>query len=362
MPSSCPRSTSAAVRARLAQRHRRRQRHLDREMRAAIDGGVDLDLVVEHARNPLHDRQPEPEPARHLGALIEPVKFLEDRLPLGDGNAEPGVVDVDAQMAVVPAAADQHAALRRVLDRVRHQVLQEPAQQPAVRLHRQRAVHEIEPQALAVRQRRELDLELPQDLVDPQADEFRLHGAGVEPRDVEQRADDLLDRVERGIDIADELRRLAAALALDQAGDVEARGIERLQDVVAGRRQEAGLRDVGLLGAGLGARELGVEAGELLGALAHAPLQRLVGALELVGRLHARGDVGEGRDDAAVRHRVGAHLHHQVALGNAFQERHARGDVLLHVVLHQRLDRVGVGIGARGVEAQDFVERRCRPA
>ena len=66
-------------------------------MRAAIDRRVDLDLVIEHARNPLHDRQAETEPARHLGALIEPVKFLEDDLSLGDGNAEPGIVDVDAQ-------------------------------------------------------------------------------------------------------------------------------------------------------------------------------------------------------------------------------------------------------------------------
>ena len=139
-----------------------------------------------------------------------------------------------------------------------------------------------------MRQRREFDFELPQDIVDPQADEFRLHGAGIEPRDVEQRADDLLDRVERGVDIADQLRRLRRSLALDQAGDVEPRGIERLQDVVAGGGQEAGLGNIGLLGAGLGARQLGVEAGELLGALAHAPLQRLVGAFEFLGRLHAR--------------------------------------------------------------------------
>ena len=46
---------------------------------------------------------------------------------------------------------------------------------------------------------------------------------------------------------------LAAALPLDQAGDVEPRGIERLQDVVARGREEAGLGDVGLLGLALGA-------------------------------------------------------------------------------------------------------------
>ena len=41
-----------------------------------------------------------------------------------------------------------------------------------------------------------------------------------------------------------------------------------------------------------------------LGALAHPPLQRFVGALERLRGLDARRDVGEGRDDAAVRHRL----------------------------------------------------------
>ena len=86
---------------------------------------------------------------------------------------------------------------------------------------------------------------------------------------------------------------LAGALALDQAGDVEPRGVERLQDVVARGGEEARLGDVGVLGFGLGAPELGVEPGQFLGALAHAALQRRVGALQRLGRLHARRDVGE---------------------------------------------------------------------
>ena len=154
-----------------------------------------------------------------------------------------------------------------------------------------------------------------------------LHRAGIEPRNVEQRAEDLLDRLERGVDLPTSSRILAAALALDQAGDVEPRGIERLQDVVAGGGEEPGLGDVGLVGFGLGAAELGVEPRQLLGALAHAALERLVGALQRLGRLHARRDVGEGGDDAAVGHAVGAHLDHQAALGEALEERLAVGDI-----------------------------------
>ena len=198
-------------------------------------------------------------------------------------------------------------------------------------------------QPLLLRQRRKLDLELAQQLVDAEADDFRLHGAGVEPRNVEQRPENLFDRVERGIDIADQLSVVAAALPLDQAGDVEARGIERLQNVVARRGEEPGLGDVGLLGLAFGAAELGVEPRQFLGALLHAALQRFVGALELFRRLHARRDVGEGRDDAAVRHRVCAHLHDQVALGEALEERLAAGDIAREPFAHQRLDGVGVG-------------------
>ena len=41
---------------------------------------------------------------------------------------------------------------------------------------------------------------------------------------------------------------LAAALPLDQAGDVEPRGVERLQDVVARGGEKPGLGNVGLVG------------------------------------------------------------------------------------------------------------------
>ena len=126
--------------------------------------------MVEHARDALHDRQAEAQAARDLGALVEPVEFAEDGALLRLRDAEAGIVDVDAQASAPPAAADQHAALGRVFDGVGDQVLQQPAQQAAVGAHRQRAWHEDELQPLLARQRRELDLELAQQFVDPEAD------------------------------------------------------------------------------------------------------------------------------------------------------------------------------------------------
>ena len=73
----------------------------------------------------------------------------------------------------------------------------------------------------------------------------------------------------------------------------------------------------------------------------HAPLQRLVGALQRFGRFDARRDVGEGGDDAAVRHAVGAHLDDHAGLGEALEERLAAGDVALDLRLHEIVDRSG---------------------
>ena len=83
-----------------------------------------------------HDRQAEAQPARDLGALVEPVEFLEDLAPLRRRDADAGIVDVDPQPAAPPPAADQHAAVRRIFDGVGDEVLHQPAQQPAVRAHR----------------------------------------------------------------------------------------------------------------------------------------------------------------------------------------------------------------------------------
>ena len=73
----------------------------------------------------------------------------------------------------------------------------------------------------------------------------------------------------------------------------------------------------------------------------HAPLQRFVGALQRFGGFDARGDVGEGGDDAAVRHAVGAHLDHHAGLGEALEERLVAGDVALDLLAHEILDAVG---------------------
>ena len=51
--------------------------------------GVQIDGMPEHAPQALHDRQTEAKPARHLGALVEPMEFVEHRRALALGMPRP---------------------------------------------------------------------------------------------------------------------------------------------------------------------------------------------------------------------------------------------------------------------------------
>ena len=94
---------------------------------------------------------------------------------------------------------------------------------------------------------------------------------------------------------------MTRAKPLFQGVGEQLRGVQRLQQVVADRRQEVGLGLVGALRGFAGT-------GQLPGALGHALFQGLVGALELALGGAEGGDVGEGGHVAAAGHRVAADL------------------------------------------------------
>ncbi len=149
--------------------------------------------------------------------------------------------------------------------------------------------------------------------------------------------------------------------AFGQRTRVEPRRVERLEDVVARRGEEARLGEIGFLGLGLGARQRLIETLELGGALLHAPLQPLVGRGEFLLGEHGLRHVGVGRDDAAVGQPRRADLDH--ALGGIEAQAHRL------VVVEQALDALGDEIvgrprpigAARGVEAHDLVEPDAEP-
>jgi len=124
----------------------------------------------------------------------------------------------------------------------------------------------------------------------------------------------------------------------------------------SGRRVPAG--SPGGFRFALRVRECGVEARQFLRAFMHAPLQRFVRSFERLCRLDAGRDVGESRDDAAVRHAVCAYFDND-AFGETLQERFASRRVALelsvHELFHFRL------LAAAVVETEDVGESNVGP-
>ena len=185
-------------------------RHFDREARAAADIRFQCHLAIEHAGDAFDDRKAKADAARDARALVEAVELLEYGAPLCLRDADAGIADIDAQPRAAAPATDQHAARWRIFDRVRNEVLQQAPQQAPVRAHRERARHEDERQPLLARQRRKFHFQPLQQFVDAEIGDFRLHRAGVEPRNIQQRGEDLLHRLERRVDILHQFSVLAA--------------------------------------------------------------------------------------------------------------------------------------------------------
>src|SRR5262245_11678062 len=151
-------------------------------------------------------------------------------------------------MFAAPSAADQHAPFWRVFDGIRNEVLDKPPQQPAIGPYDLPAWHEGEVQPLGGGKWSEFDLDLTDQLLDSEAGELGAQSAGVETRHVEQGAENFLNCLERRVDIANE-SPVVACTAFNQTGYVQPGCVERLQDIVACRRQEfrfGKVRSVGL--------------------------------------------------------------------------------------------------------------------
>ena len=334
-------------------RHRCRYR----EKRAAADSGVERDAVIEHAREPLDDRQSEPQAASDPGALFEPVKLLEDFTALEKRNADAGIVDADLQCGAVTAAAHQHAAVRRVFDGVGDQILQQPPQHQPIGFHRQRRRHEGQFQPLGARHRRELDFQRTHQVADAETGDRGLHGAGVEPGNIQQRAEDFLDGFQGVVDVFDQPRILAAVLAFHQARHIQPRRVERLQNIVACGRQKAGLGNAGVFRGAFGQRQFGVQPRQFLGAIAHALFQRRIGALQRLGGLEARRHIGERDNQPAAWHAVGPHFDHHMAVRKPLEIGLALGGVGGQALIDRGVVVAEAGGADRAEEFQDFPKR-----
>ena len=221
-------------------------------------------------------------------------------------DARAGVIDRDGDFAGAQARPNDHPTGRRVLDRIGDQVLQHAPEHAAIGTDPQFGPGKPQRQPLGLRHRLELDAQLVEHRCQRHSLVLGLQPAGVDPRHLDQRREDLLDRHKRGIELVDQMLFRRRQFPLDEARGVEPGRIQRLQDVVARRGNEAGLVEARRLGPQLGIGKFGVGAHKLEGPLVDAPLQRFVGPCQGRIRQHAMGDVGKCDDDPALRHWAGA--------------------------------------------------------
>ena len=204
-----------------------------------------------------------------------------------DTAARPEGLTLADSAADVLAAIDRDAAAMGVLDRVRHQVLRDAAQEGGVAVHHRRGGDKAEPQPPRLGHGR---------IFDGQAAEQRpqFHGLAVEldplavqARDVQNGVHQLFHRFEGTRKPVGQFALLVVQLRVGKRGQKQPRGRKRLQQVMAGRAQEAGLGPVRLLGRGarhgqfaVALRQVGQRLFQIAGAGADLVLQH-GGALKL---------------------------------------------------------------------------------
>ena len=332
-----------------------RDRHDHGEARSLSRQRMDLDFQAQDPRDAIDDGEAEAQPLGLAGAFLQAGEFAEDRAQLLAGNADAGVEDLYFDQISAPPRPDEDAPVTGIFDGVRDQVLDQAAQQVAIGPDGKRRADDPEVEPLFRGQRAKVVADLAQQFVEPEGNLLGLHGAGIEAGNVEDRAQNGLDRFQRRFDVGGGLARRSGARLLDQRGAIEARRVERLKNVVASGREEARLAEIGLFGQRLRLRQFLVEARQLGRAAAHPLLQRLVGPLQGKVRLDAGGYVGIGGDHPPVRHRIGAQFQRAAAGRQLHLPRSRKGrQPIQHRHSARRRD-----ITARGKEIEDLVERHA---
>ena len=189
-----------------------------------------------------------------------------------------------------------------VFDRIGKEVLQHAAQELAVAVNGCTAGHDDEPEALVARSGPEFLCQGMKDFINPEGRNIWFVRTGIEFRNIKKRRDDLLNCFQRCIHIAHEFCIVAAPVALDKTGGEQARGIERLQDIVACRRNKTGLADIGRFCLSLRHGKGGIETGEFHRALLHPAFQRLVHFLQDIRGADAFRLIRHRCHHAAIRH------------------------------------------------------------
>ena len=217
-----------------------------------------------------HDGEAEPETLPAVLARLAPLELLKDRVAPLLRDARPGVPHLDGPAVGPRAPADQHATAPRVAEPVGDEVLNHAPQEQRVGPHHAPDAEMPELQAAPGRGLRLLLDQRGDEIVDRERLQVRRHHAGVELGEIEQRAQQVLERRQAAVRLIDEARGLPSDIEARQRREREPRGVQRLEKVVADRGEDGRFQQVGRIGLLLRPRQVLVR-----------PLDRSQGLLHL---------------------------------------------------------------------------------
>jgi hypothetical protein len=177
----------------------RRQRQEQREARAAPLLAVEFQRHPQRRHQALDDRKPQPQPLRHARAMLEAAELGEDQRMLVAVEADAGVDHVEPQPRAARRTPTSTCPPGRVyLMAFDTRFCTTRADQCSVADRRRAGFDEPQPHAASSRRERgELHLDLLEQVAHLERRVGGLHRTRIEPRDIEQRRHDLLDRRQR---------------------------------------------------------------------------------------------------------------------------------------------------------------------
>ena len=299
----------------------------------------------------------------------DPEELVEDALFQFGRNAAARIGHHNAHDVALRRCFDRDAAALGVLDRVVDQVGEDALQHERVGFQPQTGVLDVQPESLLPGKRRELR---PQRAGKPRhrkAAPRYVHPARVEPRDVEQAVELILQQTDGLMDALRQPPILARRQALAQDVDQQADSMQRLPQVVAGGGDETGLGLVGRDGHML----LGVHLLQQGGNLAPAQEIQPTEAFEQVANEGAHDEQGNQEDAGddqrlpGVGPRAGCQpeerRHHRQADGGGIDKTlpQCRVAVDQHYLHPQGENELPCRLGQEGHHGHGTnAERRCR--
>ena len=159
--------------------------------------------------------------------------LFEDPCLVFGGDPAPLVTHDECDIIVAsPFHPEENRARGRELDRIAEQIAQDARQQQAVRMHPYRDHVEFEPQALRDDPGFEFGCDGCRQFVDPEIGRSYRDIGGIELRDIEQRTEQIVERMVRSLDVGVQLALFRCREPFTERIEQQAHRVQRLAQIV----------------------------------------------------------------------------------------------------------------------------------